>query len=59
MALVYRGGKPYLYKSVRRDGRVTSEYVASGESAVVISRIETIEADERAFQRWLEGGLRR
>ena len=40
MALVYRGGRPYLYKSVRRGGRVTSEYVASGESAVLISRLE-------------------
>ena len=40
MALVYRGGRPYLYKSVRRGGRVTSEYVASGESAVLISRLD-------------------
>lgn len=59
MALVYRGGRPYLYKSIRRDGRVTSEYVASCESAVLISRMEAIETDERDFERWLEGGLRR
>ncbi len=40
MALVYRGGRPYLYRSIRRGGRVTSEYVASGESAVLIHRLE-------------------
>ena len=54
MALVYRGGRPYFNKSVRRGGRVTSEYVASGESAVLISQMETIDADEQDSQRWLE-----
>lgn len=59
MGLVYRGGRTYLYKSSRRDGRVTSEYVASGESAILISRMEAIDADERDFRRWLDGGLGR
>ena len=27
MGLVYRNGRPYLYRSKRRGGRVTSEYV--------------------------------
>ena len=31
MGLVYRNGRPYLYRSVRRGGRVTSEYLASGD----------------------------
>jgi hypothetical protein len=43
MALTYRRGWPYLYKSVRRGGRVTSEYVASGESAALIDRMEAID----------------
>src|SRR5262249_1606950 len=37
MALVYRNGRPYLYRSVRRDGRVTSEYRGSGEVAELMS----------------------
>jgi hypothetical protein len=54
MALVHRGGRPYLYKSVRRGGRVTSEYVASGESAVLISRLEAAwrQRDEDEREDW-------
>jgi hypothetical protein len=33
MATVHRNGRPYSYKSVRRDGRVTSEYRGAGEIA--------------------------
>ncbi len=40
MGLVYRNGRPYLYRSVRRDGRVTSEYVAGGEDAFLIGALE-------------------
>ena len=47
MGLVYRDGRPYLYRSVRRAGRVTSEYVASGIDARLIAALEDIERDER------------
>jgi hypothetical protein len=30
MALVYRNGRAYAYKSIRRGGRITSEYRGSG-----------------------------
>src|SRR5512143_2356689 len=50
MALIYRNGRPYLYRPIRRGGRVTSEYVASGESAVLIARMEALERDERDSQ---------
>jgi hypothetical protein len=52
MAMIYRDGRPYLYKSVRRDGRVTSEYVTSGAAAVLIDRLETIDKDKRDYERW-------
>ncbi len=52
MALVNRNGRPYLYKSVRRDGRVTSKCVASGEVAVLISRMELIDREKMEFDRW-------
>ena len=55
MALVYRNGKPRLQRSIRRDGRVTTEYLASGEDALLISKIDALErsrqeADEHEFQ---------
>ncbi len=54
MALIYRDGRPYLYKSIRKGGRVTSEYRASGESAVLINTMEAIEREEREYERWRE-----
>ena len=54
MGIVYRNGRPYLYRSKRRGGRVTSEFVASGVDALLISRLETIERDERDYKRWRE-----
>ena len=39
MSVVVRGGKPYLYRPVRRNGRVTSEYVASGDEALELARM--------------------
>jgi hypothetical protein len=51
MALIYRGGRPYLYRSERRGGRFTSRYVASGEAAVLIATLEAIERDEKDFRR--------
>ncbi|MEW4569726.1 hypothetical protein AB1L88_17820 [Tautonia sp. JC769] len=52
MALVFRNGRPYLYRSVRRNGRVTSEFVASGESALLIARMDAIDRDDRDYERW-------
>jgi hypothetical protein len=47
MGLVYRNGRPYLYRSKRRGGRVTSEYLGRGEDALLIDALERIERDER------------
>lgn len=51
MAIVYRNGRPYLYRSKRRNGRVTSEYVGSGETAFLIGSMGRIEAVEREAER--------
>ena len=48
MGVVYRNGRPYLYRSMRRGGRVTSQYLASGADALLITALE---ADERDWQR--------
>jgi hypothetical protein len=40
MAVVYRNGRPYVYNSVRRDGRVTSEYGGCGELAALIGAVD-------------------
>jgi hypothetical protein len=47
MALVIRGDRIYAYKSVRKGGRVTSEYCGSGERAARIGRREAIEHERR------------
>jgi hypothetical protein len=47
MGIVYRNGRPYLYRSKRRGGRVTSEYVGSGHDALLIDALEAIERDEK------------
>ncbi len=52
MALIYRNGRPRLQRSVRRGGRVTTEYQASGEVALLIDAMEQIERDERNLERW-------
>jgi hypothetical protein len=44
MTLVHRNCRAYLYRSLRRGGRVTSEYVGSGIDAPLIADLE---ADER------------
>jgi hypothetical protein len=54
MAIVTRNGRPYLYKSIRRGGRVTSEYLGRGEDALLIDAIETIDRDERDYERHRE-----
>jgi hypothetical protein len=59
MALVRRNGRTYIYRSVRRGGKVTSEYGGSGECARLIGQMEAIERDEREYQRWTEQEERR
>ena len=59
MALVYRNGRPYLYRSKRRGGRVTSEYVGSGETARLIGAMEAMEAVEREDARSLDSDERK
>jgi hypothetical protein len=54
VALVYRNGRPYRYRSKRRNGRVTSEYGGSGQTALLIAAMETIESDERDWARHQE-----
>jgi hypothetical protein len=51
MALVYRDGRPRLQRSIRRGGRVTTEYVGSGEFAVTAARLETFEREDRERER--------
>jgi len=51
MGLVYRNGRPYLYRSIRRNGRVTSEYVAGGEDAFLIHVLESDDRDRQRFDR--------
>ncbi len=51
MALVYRNGRPYLYRSVRRGGRVTSEYLGRGIDAQLIAALEADERDWKRFDR--------
>jgi hypothetical protein len=51
MGLVYRNGRPYLYQSVRRGGRVTSQYLAGGEDAFLIHPLQTDDRDRQSFDR--------
>jgi hypothetical protein len=51
LGLVYRNGRPYLYRSVRKGGRVTSEYVICGESALLIAAIEADDLDIKNAKR--------
>ena len=52
MATIYRNGRAYRYKSIRRDGRVTSEYGGSGEFAALMAEIDAHERDERDQERF-------
>ena len=51
MVLVFRNGRPYLYRSVRRGGRVTSEYMGSGIDAQLIAALEADEEQWKGFDR--------
>ncbi len=50
MALSYRGPRPYYRRSVRRGGRVTSEYLGAGEAAVLMAQLDAAERDRRAAE---------
>jgi hypothetical protein len=62
MALIDRNGRSYYIKSVRRNGRVTSEYQGSGMAAVMKARMDKVrrtrreaaDADWRAERKRLE-----
>lgn len=53
MALVYRNGRPRYQRSVRRGGRVTTEYVGSGNFAILKALFDAEDRDalEEARQR--------
>lgn len=51
MALVTRGTRSYAYKSVRKDGRVTSVYRASGATALAIGLLESEDREAERRQR--------
>jgi hypothetical protein len=58
MAIVYRNGRPYLYKSLRRGAQVTSRYLAKGEDALLINAIETMARDEWDCERCWDEQMR-
>jgi hypothetical protein len=51
MAIVYRNGRPYLYKSIRQGSQVTSQYLGKGTDALLINAIETMDRNERDSER--------
>lgn len=51
MAIVTRNGRAYAYRSVRRNGKVTSEYRGSGELAAVIALLDDEDRQERDWER--------
>ena len=53
MAIVNRNGRSYAYRSVRRDGRVTSEYFGCNESTLRIESMIAEFRDERIVERSL------
>jgi hypothetical protein len=59
MAIVYRNGRPYLYKSVRRGSHVTSEYLGSGEDALLIDAIEGFDREDKEYERYRDGEERK
>jgi hypothetical protein len=52
MAIVYRNGRAYAYQSVRRNGRVTSEYQGSGSIALLRRSFETIVREQKDAERF-------
>jgi hypothetical protein len=43
MALEWRKGRPYYYKKRRINGRVVSQYVASGQNAQLFARLDQLD----------------
>ncbi len=54
MATVYRNGRAYLYRSKRKNGRVTSEYRGSGEFAAFFGSLDQLEDIERREEKMIE-----
>lgn len=54
MAICQRGKKLYLYRSVRRSGRVTSEYFGRG----ALAEVEAGLAEDRRFRRQMRAWYR-
>jgi len=54
MALVYRNGRPRYQRSVRRGGRVTTEYRGSGEFAVFFGLLDAEDRQEQQAAREAE-----
>jgi hypothetical protein len=60
MALIIRGGREFYIRSVRRGGRVTSEYVGSGELAwLADARAQNLKAEREYRRRKLAAQLAR
>jgi hypothetical protein len=51
MALIYRNGRPYLYQSIRWGEWVTTEYVASGEDALLLARLQSTTREMQDYWR--------
>jgi hypothetical protein len=51
MGMVERGGRPYYYRSVRRGGRVTSEYRGSGQLAELAASLDVVERERKEAER--------
>ena len=58
MALVERNGRPYRYRSIRRGGRVTSEYLGSGLMAALTVNMDEEDREKKAEARRVESGER-
>ena len=46
-----RNGRDYYYRSVRKGGRVISEYIGAGELAALVARQDKIRQAERVAKR--------
>jgi hypothetical protein len=51
LALVLRNGHPRLQRSVRRNGKVTSEYRGSGDAALFGAYLDALDRLDAAYDR--------